>query len=317
VLWQSEVTLHVDSPCWVCDSDDVSPWRSRGLDRALIPHDLRITDDRYGTTLSLLRCRKCGFIFADGDELDRLTSLYEELADPGYDDSHEPRLLQMRWLLDVALQQTPGARTLLDVGAASGLLAAEAAALGLDATGIEPSRALVEAARRVHGVELVHGVLPHPELAERRFDLVCLVDVLEHVADPVALLECCADRLAPGGTLVLVTPDVSSLAARVLGDRWWHFRLAHVGYFDGHTLEHAVRKAGLAVREQQRARWFYSVDYLATRLERYVPVGGLNRVARGGALGRWLYECVAPFNLYDSCLVLATRADDEGDDGVG
>jgi len=311
VSLSADVYAHVDSPCWVCESDDVVPWRPRSLDRALAPDDLRITDDRYGATLSLLRCHQCGFIFAEGEELDELTSLYEQLNDPGYEQSHEPRELQMRWLLEVAREQCPDARSLLDVGAASGLLVAEAARFGFDATGIEPSRALVDAARRVHDVELVHGVLPHADLADRRFDLVFLVDVLEHVADPVALLRSCNERLAPGGTLVLVTPDVGSLAARMLGSRWWHFRLAHVGYFDERTLDRAVRAAGLMPLEQGRARWFFSIDYLASRLERYMPVAGLNRIARSGSPGRWLYDRVTPLNLFDSFLLLAKR--DEGD----
>ena len=63
-----------------------------------------------------------------------------------------------------------------------------------------------------------------------------LVDVIEHVADPLALLRGARDYVAPGGLVLLVTPDVDSVAARLFGKRWWHLRLAHVGYFNRRSL---------------------------------------------------------------------------------
>jgi SAM-dependent methyltransferase len=215
----------------------------------------------------------------------------------------------MRRLLDTGLRARPGARSLLDVGAASGLLVAEARARGLDAVGVEPSGALRDTARARHGVELLAGVLPHPALDGRRFDLVFLVDVLEHVADPIGLLRECARRLAPAGILVVVTPDAGSVAARLLGRRWWHFRLAHVGYFNRRSLARAVERAGLVTVAVRRAKWYFAVDYLATRLEEYLPLGWLTRLARRSGAGRALFSRTVPLDLRDSFLLLLRGAD--------
>jgi 2-polyprenyl-3-methyl-5-hydroxy-6-metoxy-1,4-benzoquinol methylase len=268
---------------------------------------VRISDHRYGTTLSLARCRRCGFVFADDNELSRMPSLYEGLEDPEYEGTQDTRLLQMRWLLESALRHHPRARTALDVGAGTGLLVGEARARGLDAVGVEPSRSLVEVGRS-HGNEILEGVLPHPELEGRRFDLVFLVDVIEHVADPVALLEQCAMRMAPSGMLVTVTPDVGSVAARLLGRRWWHYRLAHIGYFDSRSLDAATRAAGLSIQSRARAKWFFPVHYLAERAGHYLPLGWLNRAARQpGPLAR-LYRQVVPLDLRDSFVLHLTHA---------
>src|SRR5437870_2146394 len=107
--------------CAICESVDTSPWKERGIQRPLQPQDLQITDHRYGVTLSLRRCQRCGFIFAEGDEIAELTSLYERLEDPAYEQSQDSRALQMAWLLDRALRRRPGARTMLDIGAGLGL----------------------------------------------------------------------------------------------------------------------------------------------------------------------------------------------------
>jgi SAM-dependent methyltransferase len=255
-----------------------------------------------------LRCESCGFVFAESDDdVGRLLELYEALDDPEYDDTSEPRSLQMRWLLNLALRCQPRARSVLDVGAGTGLLVAEAGAVGLDAVGIEPSQSLV-ATGRAHGVaNLIQGILPHEVLASRTFDVVFLIDVIEHVADPVALLQHCADRVAPGGVLVVVTPDLSSVPARLLGRRWWHLRVAHVGYFSRASLERAADQVGFAPEKWTRARWFFRVSYLVDRAAQYVPLHWFLRRWGDTRLVKRALNLVIPLNLHDSYVVVLRR----------
>ena len=90
------------APCWVCGASESEPWKARNLERELVPEDLRITDDRYGVTLRLRRCRRCGFIQADDGEVRELTALYAGLEDPAYEEGGGSRRLQMSWLLRAA-----------------------------------------------------------------------------------------------------------------------------------------------------------------------------------------------------------------------
>jgi 2-polyprenyl-3-methyl-5-hydroxy-6-metoxy-1,4-benzoquinol methylase len=295
----------------VCGAAGAEPYKARSIDRALAPDDLAITDSSYGTTLALLRCGQCGFIFAEGDDLAELYGLYERLSDPGYEGSQDSRLLQMRWLIERAQRARPGAKTLLDIGAAAGLLVKLARDQGLDATGVEPSRDLVAAARRLHGVDLVQGTVPHESLRGKRFDIVFLADVIEHVPDPVALLRDARDLVAPGGVLLVVTPDVGSVARRLLGQRWWHFRLAHVGYFDARSLGEACARAELRIVERFRAKWFFRVSYLAERVVRYLPLGAVTNLLRTTALGRRVGAGVVPLNLFDSWVFVCARGGDD------
>jgi 2-polyprenyl-3-methyl-5-hydroxy-6-metoxy-1,4-benzoquinol methylase len=302
--------------CWLCRSDEVEPYKARSLSRPLVPSDLAITDSNYGATLALLRCRRCSFIFAEGGDLGELLGLYERLHDPGYEDGQASRTPQMRWLIERARAARPGARTLLDVGAAAGLLVKVARDQGLEAQGVEPSHDLVAAARRLHGVELIQGTIPHERLRGARFDVVFLADVIEHVADPMALLRAARELVAPGGALVVVTPDVSSVARRLLGKRWWHFRLAHVSYFDAASLEAACARAGLGVERRFRAQWSFNVGYLAERLLRYLPLGPVERLLRTTAVGRKVGDAVVSLNLFDSWVFVCKR-DDDGEARVG
>lgn len=286
--------------CPVCQSGHTTLWKHRNLDRELTPEDVQITDSRYGVTLTLHRCGDCSFVFADPAEMPELVPLYEQLADPGYERGAENRSLQMRWLLQFGRSQNTAGRTLLEIGAGAGLLVAEARRMGLDAVGVEPSKSLVEMAKRLNGVELINGIYPHQQLAGRQFDFIYLVDVIEHLSDPVALLTGCAKALAPGGIMIVVTPNLASLAAKLLGHRWWHFRLAHVGYFDHQSMREACRNAGLQVRAHSTVRWFFPIRYLAERLSVYLPIGFLNRAEKRIRLLGRLYDRVVPLNLFDS-----------------
>lgn len=290
--------------CCVCGQSAHTVWKKRSLARALRSDDLQITDKRYGQTLTLNKCDNCGFIFADDSEVSDLTALYEGLEDPDYETTQDTRVLQMRWLLDCTLRARPLARTWLDIGASTGLLVAEVKRRGLSATGVEPSYSLVAAAPVINGVELLQGMFPHPALAGRKFDVISLVDVIEHVSAPVNLLAECCKALTPEGVLLVVTPDVSSFAARCLGPRWWHYRLAHVCYFDRVSLSRAAERVGLCPLKWFRARWFFRVGYLAERMAVLMPIGWLNRFASRIPPMAWLYRRVIQLNLLDSWVVM-------------
>jgi SAM-dependent methyltransferase len=286
--------------CWVCGGAEVKSWK-RGADRALDPDDLRITDSRYGLTLDLVRCVRCGFVFAPGARGDDILRLYSRMRDDDYARGGHARLVQMRRLLGRALRKRPGATSLLDVGAGTGLLVAAALERGIDAVGVEPSQHAVELGRaRVGDRRLLEGTLPHAALAGRRFDLVFLVDVIEHACRPVELLREAQRVLAQGGLVVVATPDVMSVPARLLGDRWWHYRLAHVGYFDAQTFATAARRAGLAIEGAERAIWYFEIGYLAARVEQYLPVHRLNQGARSLAAARRLGHVIVPVPATDS-----------------
>jgi SAM-dependent methyltransferase len=100
----------------------------------------------------------------------------------------------------------------LEIGPGRGHLAAECLRRGHPYTAIEPDPRLA-AALEERGAEVVRSSVPPVPDLQRRFGGVLAVMVLEHVAGADQALEVvrgCKDLLAPGGRLVLSTPDYSS-----------------------------------------------------------------------------------------------------------
>ncbi len=259
-------------------------------------------------TLTLYRCRDCSFIFCDDREVPELSGLPERLIDPVYELTAAGRLQQMRRLLSLGRQACPEARTILDIGAATGILVAEARAQGLEAVGIEPSHALVETARRTRRVTLLQGTFPHPALAGQRFDLIFAIDVIQHVADPVGLLQSVEQTLAPGGLALITTPDIGSLAARLMGRRWWHLRLSHAGYFNRRSFGRAAETAGLSIQASSSATWFLPLFYVSERVAVYAPfLRPVNRAASALPLLKRLWKTTVQINVRDSSLFYVRR----------
>ena len=154
-----------------------------------------ITDSHYGTTAAIYRCERCGFLQCT--DLPDVLPFYEDLVDPSYDAGRSERSIQARKILEVAHKLQPGGR-LLDIGAGSGVLVEQAIQMGYQAEGVEPSGWLRQIALQ-RNVPLHLGTFPHPAMSGK-FDVITLIDVIEHVCDPIDLLHNITAHLARGGT---------------------------------------------------------------------------------------------------------------------
>jgi SAM-dependent methyltransferase len=255
----------------------------------------------------LLACVECGTVqqpqLPNGDELHEL---YRDMSDDAYLAEETGRRATAAHLLDLVAEHVAGGR-LLDVGCGHGLLLDEARRRGFDVVGLELSRSAARHAREA--LDLDVREVPLEEFAVwDGFDVVVLADVLEHLDDPVAAVERCARLLAPGGALCVVTPDPSSLTARVAGRRWWGYVPAHACLLPRATLRELLGEQGLVVsadvalvRSFSARRW---ADGLAERLG---PVRGpVDAVAR-----HLPDDASLSLALHDERVIIAQRIDIE------
>ena len=100
-------------------------------------------------------------------------------------------------------------RTALDVGCGAGLLAEPLARIGAKVTAIDAAPELIEVAKaHAAGARLAidYRAIAVEDLTGT-YDLVTAMEVVEHVAEPKAFLASLAARLAPGGLMILSTPN--------------------------------------------------------------------------------------------------------------
>lgn len=115
---------------------------------------------------------------------------------------------------------------LLDVGSGPGFLLSVASRRGWSARGVDVNRWAARYAREELGLDVTPGTLEDAGFEDGCFDAVTMMDLIEHVADPDALVAEAARTTRPGGVLVILTPDAGSPVSRAMGARWPEVRRA-------------------------------------------------------------------------------------------
>jgi len=119
--------------------------------------------------------------------------------------------VDQHWALDEHSRTPLSGKTALDVGCGAGLLTEPLARLGAKVTGIDATSDVIDVARdhaNAVGLAIDYRAGDIQEL-DGQFDLITCMEVIEHVADPALFVKALARRLAPGGLLVLSTPNAT------------------------------------------------------------------------------------------------------------
>jgi SAM-dependent methyltransferase len=154
-----------------------------------------------------------------------------------------------------AVLPRPPAGRLLDFGCGAGEVLQEMQARGWHVTGLDFSLQVVrDIQTRLH-VPAVLGTLPHPDLAPGSFEAITMSQSLEHVHDPLRVLQEAHRLLTPGGRVVVAVPNIDSLAFRWFGADWWGLDVPrHLTHFAPATLARMLERAGFRVETVQLVR---------------------------------------------------------------
>ena len=202
--------------------------------------------------------------------------------------------------IDAAL---PAKGKLLDVGAATGFFVGLAGEAGFDAEGVDISDHAASHGR-AKGLSIRTGVIDD---MSGYFDAITMLDVIEHVPDPRAVLRKAAALLRSGGVLVINTPDVGSFVARICG-RYWHAIIPpeHLYYFNRTNMRRLLEEVGFEVAMVTTIGKSFTFTYIfktlhqSTRLRLFLKLCSLST-------HRPLSKISIPINLHDNMFVLARK----------
>jgi SAM-dependent methyltransferase len=256
------------------------------------------TDIEYGTTaerFSYFLCRDCDCLSIDPLPAERLREIYPPTYYSfAHDGEEEPGLVhRVKQRLDLqsyrrTLERLPTTTPrILDVGGGTGDISATFVRRGgaASATVVDPDEGSIELARS-RGLDGFAGTIEEFQTDER-FDLILMLNLIEHVADPVAVMAKAASLLERGGLIWLQTPDFRALDARLFRHRNWagYHCPRHWAIFSEVGLRRAIGRANLEVAELRRTQGggFWAQSLLGMRRERQMRKGRLP--AAGGDPG--------------------------------
>jgi SAM-dependent methyltransferase len=171
---------------------------------------------------------------------------------------------------------------LLEIGCGPGYFLREAQRAGIrNVVGVDRNPWGVEEARR-NDLEAYVGSIDALSRA-RQFDAVVMLDLLEHIIDPVAFLADVHAHLRPRGRVFIMTPNIRSLLAFVSGRRWVSFKIPeHVYYYSPRSIRRLLARCGFEVMSCRGTGQYVTVAFLLDRLRRLAPgmTAGLDALAR-------------------------------------
>jgi len=127
--------------------------------------------------------------------------------------------IDAHWHGDTRERHPLSGKSALDVGCGAGLLAEPLARMGAAVTGVDAAPENIAAAREHaagQGLSITYFAGELAALPAGQFDLVTSMEVVEHVTDPAAFIGALAARLAPGGLMILSTPNRTALSKLLL-----------------------------------------------------------------------------------------------------
>ena len=218
----------------------------------------------------IVRCSNCGLIFAPPrEDFQTLLSDYREMVDETYVREEVGRRKAACTVIKKLNKFRRYGSRLLDVGCCTGFLLDEARKMGWDVYGVEPSRWAARYAKEKLHLEVYNSTLKEAKLPSNSFNAVVMQDTIEHLPFPKEALIEIRRILAPNGILYINTPDIASLASRLLKAKWWGINQFHLYYFSKKTLNKLLEAAGFKSIQHASHPRVFTLRYWLERFKRY------------------------------------------------
>ncbi len=201
-------------------------------------------------------CGKCRFMFAVRPARAAAPNYESDYFDEFIErDAHADTLKRYSELLG-ELEAGASGRRLFDAGCGAGGFLRFAKSAGWSVRGVDGSQAAVQYATKTHQLDVSIADLEQYVLPAESFDVVCSFHVLEHLSNPMHLLESVSAALVPDGIAFIGTPLYTR--GRIRRHQWLHrigianhpydFNLPdHISYFGERALSLALSSVGLEV----------------------------------------------------------------------
>lgn len=235
----------ISSTCMICGSDkSTTLYTERGH-------------------LGVVKCSSCDFIYTSPRAKDAENNYFGDasvyfsearLIFSGKKRHHRDRNYEYELRM---IQKHKPKGSLLDIGTNMGFFLRKAREFGYQVQGVEPSPSLSKIATEQFGLPIKNSFFEKADFPKESFDVLTMIDVFEHVTNPVELLSNAYPVLKKDGILCIKVPNgnynvLKLKLARMLKKESAHDifnSYEHVGHYTPQTMKRVLDKAGFRIKE--------------------------------------------------------------------
>jgi cyclopropane fatty-acyl-phospholipid synthase-like methyltransferase len=132
---------------------------------------------------------------------------------------------------------------ILEIGCGNGFLLKTLEKSGYDCYGVEPSPMAYSHAKNELGLKVENSFLKASSFYTQKFDVIILMDVVEHIIDMHSFMDEVKTVLNDGGIIFIGTGNINSLNAKIAGADWGYFlSWEHVSFFNEKSMQYLLQK---------------------------------------------------------------------------
>ncbi len=241
--------------CILCNSPDSTVvWDKTEREKQSLLRSVVIRDEA-GNILNgtNVQCHRCGLVYVHpGMDKQALDRFYAEGYRKTYGQNNEAQIEAERNHAQNAMTLIRGIKfgkpvKFLDIGCCSGQLLIEMSHVfgGKSVEGIEPDKESSEQAKKNCIKAVVHNTGIESFTVGHKYDLVTMLNTLEHTYNPIEALSKIHSLLSDDGWLIVSVPDLYNTNIKKPVDAY--MSNAHLFTFSRHTLRHAMHLQGFDV----------------------------------------------------------------------
>ncbi|MDR3680796.1 MAG: class I SAM-dependent methyltransferase [Flavipsychrobacter sp.] len=182
----------------------------------------QLSNGIFPSKYRLLECQKCKLWFKDKFPIEAKVHQHYNNLDLENDLWNYEKRLPHEKKLDKILKRLPSKAKVLDVGCWTGRLLS--AHPRLERFGIEPNPDAAALALE-RGIHVLGPTVTSETMSGNTFDLVTMIDVFEHLTNPLDIIKLITRQLRPNGKLIIVTGRTNCLPVRLARSTYWYFSI--------------------------------------------------------------------------------------------
>ena len=208
------------------------------------------------------KCDKCGLVYSSPIMEEReINGLYKK-SNVTY--KKETKYLQETYgkYFQKITNKTGKIENLLEIGCGNGFFLEKALKMGVkNVFGVEPGRDSVDSAQSDIKKNIITDIFRKDQFKNNFFDTIVMLQTLDHLIDPNAILNECFNILKPGGVIMIIVHDTKGLSVKLFGEKSPIFDIEHIYLFNKDTLKKILEKNNFKIRETFSVANTYPLSY--------------------------------------------------------
>jgi SAM-dependent methyltransferase len=212
----------------------------------------------------IVKCSICGLVRSDPVADSRILARLYAQSTFDYGDEVDNLKLTYRYYLSKLNKYGVEKGTLLEIGCGNGFFLEEVLKQGyVTVWGVEPSEEAVARGDSKVRSQIICDMMRPGLFGKEQFDVICMFQVLDHIADPAGLLNECYRVLKPDGLVLCLNHNIEAISAKILKDRSPIVDIEHTYLYSPDTMLRLFSGSGFKVLHINPVLNIYSLHYVA------------------------------------------------------